>query len=1360
MALDLNNMTQDQQFDAAAAYAGVPADFFRKMWAQESSNGTQMKSSAGALGHFQTMPKQIVEMSKRAGRQLDPMNFTDSLGMAAEMMKENIGRFGNLTDATKAYNAGWKPEKWNNPETIDYVQKLLGGDTASGERGFDVRNPDAAGLSVQDVWNTRAYDVRNSQDRLLSGTSPKVYLSDIEKAVQSEAGAAAAVTAQLEGGDAVSASLDARKLPTRPLVESYVDRVAAAPGMEFTTDKSWEDQRKAVVAAEERQKKLDSISFGDKFGAAFDQNTLTAGIIRFAEGGPRPAYDHNFDASSADNLKSIMDFANTEDEVKWQFEATSQADLERIRDDIKRDRYAASQFEGTSQWGQLGYSLLAGVADPAGWAAGLGVGKAFQLAGVGSNALFQAGRVGAGFVAAGAEGAIGNVLTSAVLDAAGQRQTAQDYAFATGMGLFMGASFGSVDYMMHRPAAAAQARAQITQLGQQVQNDAVGLDAIIMTEAQANLGPNATPAQIDAEIRRLDGERQNRVMQAVLANASEEEMILPKMDPAQAQAFRAQWQGAQTSTPQHMPGALLTNQRDMDAVIQRYGLHLTMEDGAERRLAAEMYARAERFLAANPVDKEHARSILAVGGLESSSARLLLSDNPILQMYASIALESGSGAQGGARRVTAAITAKSRERQYMGTTISEYEAAYRQYRATQNGSWMDDVWSQRVRRQFDRDVYAERDRRLNGHPSTTDTAVLRAADLLDAAYERMRVDQKFAGTLGSERLANDPVRGYSPRRWLASTFRRMNMRAMEAFQSEIARQFVALSNYDAPFAQRFAREYASIQRRRATGGYDIPATLHDPNAADVIRDALRALGATDMEMDSLMGRFSRGGASHTKNRIDLDLTASFTDSNGGSYSLLDYVDTDNMSLLRNYARRTASEVALQKYGIMGEPGLKEIRTAVEAGMGRGSDNPRFVKELEEAFDQTAAEFLGRPFGRNLGRWATDARVLTSAIRLGGMGFTQMAEVSNGIAAVGFMNALRTIPAVPRLIRAAWRNAEGQRTGSLLDSIELYTGELGVDGYRMVGLYDINDGFELYGQESMTVFSRAARLANHGVRVMSGHRAIAAAQTKGMAEQIVLKALRYIRDGGEDAALDDMGIAAPLRQALRRDLHNFATFRNGRVVELDLTKATDQIAANEFAQAVQRGSAQIIQETFIGETGKWAHDDFLKLLTQFRTFSLVSMEKQVKRQRAVHGDFAMLGYLMGAMSFAIPLHAARVYAKSLAMSGENREEYLERQFNPMAFGRATMNYVSILGVLPDLLDAPMALAGFEVGGRGATQSSFIGGSVAPAAGVINDAVSAAVSHDPVKAAKLVPGASIPHLSWLVNGLAEVEESFAE
>lgn len=1356
MALDLTGLSQEEQFKKASEFAGVPESVLRGMWKVESSEGKNMRSPAGARGHFGLMPATQATWEERTGRKFNPDDFGDSITMAAMTMQENMKHFdGNISDALRGYNNGWDRERWDNEETQAYAGKVLGQnyDTAA----YDVRNRGRKAptpMTVEQAWNTSAYDVRNRQDKLTSGAASKEHLSDIEKAVRDESGSAAAVAAMVAGNDPQQAALGVRVQDTKEGVNRFNKAAEGIPDLTFDNEASWNATMENEKAAQARQAKAEEIGFGDKFSAAFDNNTLTAALWHVFEANDgfrgssvRVAPDPNWSAFDKKNLDDIFAYAQNDDEVEQQMQAKSQGELAIMRRQIERERANSEVVAtGSSQWGQTGYNLLAGVADPVGWAAGLGVGKAFQLGGVGARAAFAAGRTGRGFALAAAEGATGNVLAAKMLDAAGQYQTTNDYAFAAGTGLLFGAAFGSFDWMGSKQA---QAQQTMQNIGTQIRDAAVDADHQLYTEAVGILGPTADPAQINAMVRALELNRQNRVMTAVLGSADDIEQILPRVDPEAYAQFRGQFQGQQTSLPKNIPGALLADAAARDRVINQYGLHLTIADDAERMLAAEQYARAERFIAENPVDKERAKTLLAAAGVESTASRMLMSDNPLMQFAASVLLESSSGAQGGSRRVTASMTAKVRERAYVGNVLRQYESVYDNWRDSQGGSAMRDfIDNGRARKRFDTEVYAERDRRINGKNGGTDNkAVLHAADMLDEAFERMRKDQKFANTLGASRLADTPVRGFTPRSWAPGTLRGMDSKALGAFQREVERQFIQLSGYDQKFAKKFSREYTTIMRRRASGAYDIPANLHDDANADVVRDVLKAMGASDATMDDVLGRFGRGGAGHTKERIDLDLTAKYTDESGGDYSLLDYINTDNLSLLRNYARRVAGEVSLSKYGVMGEPGMKELRLAIEAGLDKSEAS---IKQLE-AFDQIAAEFLGRPFGTNLGKWADNARILTSAIRLGGMGFTQMGEATNAIAALGVNHAIKAVTAMPRLLKEVRAMKDGGKSKGLLSSIELYTGDLGMDGYKMQGLYDVNDGFELYGKESLDRFSKAARLANHGVRVMSMHRAITAMQTRGMSEQIALKALRYIKAGGDDAALADMGFHPELIARLKPELNRIAKFDGDRVTYLDLTKAEDQQAANEFAQAVARGSAQIIQDTFVGETGKWAHNDFLKLLTQFRTFSLISVEKQWGRQLAVHGGAKMLGYMAGAMSIALPLHIARVYAKSAMMDDKKREEYLDRNLDPLVLGRASMNYISTLGLLPDMIDAPMAVAGYSPSPRGAGNSDFIGGAIVPAAGVVNDAALVLTSHDPHKAAKLVPGSSIPWLAWITNAM---------
>ncbi|RQS67310.1 hypothetical protein DID96_21945 [Burkholderia sp. Bp8963] len=96
-----------------------------QIW-RESRNNPDAVSPQGALGYAQVMPNTLTNVEKALGRKLDPRNFDDSLQIQRYVMTQNMQKFGNYSDALRAYNSGWNPEKWDNDETNAYVSAITG----------------------------------------------------------------------------------------------------------------------------------------------------------------------------------------------------------------------------------------------------------------------------------------------------------------------------------------------------------------------------------------------------------------------------------------------------------------------------------------------------------------------------------------------------------------------------------------------------------------------------------------------------------------------------------------------------------------------------------------------------------------------------------------------------------------------------------------------------------------------------------------------------------------------------------------------------------------------------------------------------------------------------------------------------------------------------------------------------------------------------------------------------------------------------------------------------------------------------------------------------------------------------------
>lgn len=787
----------------------------------------------------------------------------------------------------------------------------------------------------------------------------------------------------------------------------------------------------------------------------------------------------------------------------------------------------------------------------------------------------------------------------------------------------------------------------------------------------------------------------------------------------------------------------------------------TPQQRAEYKATADLYRRAsDPTQPWNAPDLTRNLSKLLetapMRGAQSISATMLRSDNPVMRMLATELLESPSGA--GGRRTTAAIAKWMHEQQYMGRSMLDVQDAYRLWRNDQGGNVGGDIFNGKLWNQFNRHVAEEIENRRWGRAVPQHDSVIKAADSLEASYERMRVAQIDARTVGWAGLPSTS-RGYMPHRMAADRVRNLTNSERNVLRQSLREQFQEIEGFDTKFSADLADSYLERVRERAVGEIDPAVGIHQVGAADIVEDALKAMNMKPDEVRAMMQKYMRGAPGYTKRRLTLDLTKPYETADG-TFSLMDVYATNQLDLLRSQARRVSGETALARHGIMGKPGMSLMRRAA----GFGGDGSKAQPHELRALDQAAAEFFGDRFGTQGGKWMDRALQVTSLSRLGGMGFTQFAESINMVAHVGVVRALASIGSLNRLRQEAVALARGEKVeNSILSSLEQFGGaEFGTENRKMVFPFDNPDlQYQTFGHDTEYAADRLLRGGVHLQGKLSLWQAVHGAQVRGAAEQIVKKAFEYIQTGKADKALDDMGISANLRASMRDELDKIAKFDGDRLVELDITKMENKDAAEEFVQSVHRGASQIIQGTFIGERGAWAHDAQMKLLTQFRTFSLTSIEKQWARQVNIggggrDGHARAAGILIGAMSMAAPIYIARTYVQSLGRS--DREAYLERRLDPQAIARATMNYIALTGLAGDFYDAASQVTGVGVpagprGGNG--ERDFFGDLLAPSVGVANDLYKGLQNTkegtDPTKLMRTLPFSNLPFVMPVISSM---------
>ena len=804
-------------------------------------------------------------------------------------------------------------------------------------------------------------------------------------------------------------------------------------------------------------------------------------------------------------------------------------------------------------------------------------------------------------------------------------------------------------------------------------------------------------------------------------------------------------------------------------VALKYGLTLlpvgTSAERADAKAILNLYTKADAWAVKNPMDAawvKRADQLIDNSLLPAASTglRLLKSPNPVARMIASELLEDASGVAG-SRKSTAAISKYTHERKFMGNTLNDMHNAYELWAAQRGGNMLTELTDKgAMRARFDYAVASEIEaRRVQQSQSVSDDPYVKvAADSLQGAYDRIRSSQIANKTLGFQALGDTSL-GYMPHKISPSKWMSLDTNKRQVVHSALVDQFVTIEGWDISFSDALAARYLQRVQARATGGHDSPIGGASSGSAEIIEDALLSMGMSTDEVRKNMQRFNRGAATWTKGRLDLDLNKTY-EVNGEEFKLLDVFETDQVALLRSQAGRASGEVALARHGVYGKPGLAVIRKALAEGGGSvRADAATFNRELD-AFDQVAAEFLNAPFGTAEPKWMENARVLNSVVRLGGIVFNQFAEFVNGVTHVGLERTLSGVASMGRLRKEIKDLAAGKAVdNSLLGSIERIGGaEFGTDAYKIVMPFDAPDhAYPTYGKDTLGSLDRLLRGASYAQAKLSLWRTVHSVQQRAFAEQIVAKVARYSVDGKEDVALRQFGISPELQAAIKAD--GVARWdASGSLVEFDVTNLQSAELREDLIQAVHRGVSQIIQGTFIGETGKWAHEGYLKMLTQFRTFSLTSMEKQWARQRNSRGVAQSLGILLGSAFAVTPVYMARVYAQSVGR--EDREEFLESRLAPEVIARQTLNYMAMSGLAGDFLDAAATLAPDSLGlkaitgNRSGSDTEFIGNVIAPSLSLVDDGWKALQNlDDPQRLAKLLPGSRLPFVLPAINALGD-------
>ena len=447
---------------------------------------------------------------------------------------------------------------------------------------------------------------------------------------------------------------------------------------------------------------------------------------------------------------------------------------------------------------------------------------------------------------------------------------------------------------------------------------------------------------------------------------------------------------------------------------------------------------------------------------------------------------------------------------------------------------------------------------------------------------------------------------------------------------------------------------------------------------------------------SLFDKPRAGISSRAKKRLKIDINSEINLQDGNIIRVKDLMERDAEQVFSSYVTQMEGRIALAQKGIRSDGDyaslVEKIKDDARGVYGAGSKGK--IEGDLESIDVLYNMILGRssPLVKDpSGTGARISRLLQdyNFIRLmNQVGFAQVAELGNALSIGGFRGLLQVMPEMRSMLKRA-------KTGELEDSVardlEAFAG-IGADRLinQSMNRYDTQDLFVQGRGDAIDKTSFGIQPIKRIVADISGMAPI----TLGLERAAGRMAVQTITDLAFSSAklskkrlaglgLDDATVKKVFDQIKQNAVTTPSTlFRNRKVKAINLSAWEDIEARDAFLLAISRWTRRSIQQNDLGNLNKYMTTTTGKLLTQFRTFMLVSYAKQTLHSIKAND---LRGYYAMAMSgfFASASYIAQTSLN--AQFREDKQEYLDERLSVTEIGKAAFQRSSWASLMPSLLD---------------------------------------------------------------------------
>lgn len=815
---------------------------------------------------------------------------------------------------------------------------------------------------------------------------------------------------------------------------------------------------------------------------------------------------------------------------------------------------------------------------------------------------------------------------------------------------------------------------------------------------------------LDVPARKI--EMTSAVREAVAAIRAEK-----KKTPTQVHAEQVAAEEAKVKQRDDSIGAARV--KDSEIAGEQFDLSENMEDLMDD-LAREAYQSEVR-----PVN---------TFGLGSVSSVILNSKNPVFRGLGLRLLENAQG--GGYQGKTAAILADVNGNLIRFAEKNRYNDGFSQF-IKDNNLRAVDYLNPAVTRDFNNQIYTAI---VKGIPEDTPRGVKLAAEGIADKLAKALELRKNAGEAGFEDVKS--ARDYLPVIYdgIKVTEAVNRLGSSEAVINLLSKGYQT-GKYK--LGKKSADALAKVQYIRASDStlssrVAFDRVVSQQQQAQLIED-LKAAGVPDSIIDNFIeGTELAEMAESVSNRAKASMGIN-TQAEYGGMKVQDLLNTNVGELAENYGKEAAGGAALASMGFPTRQSvLNAIDAAERAGRNMAGADGKAIKQLRseaEMLRDAVRLIYGNTIDAdpNAGivRGTRRVREITGLLRLGQMGFAQIPELARAITKMGLGTVLKSIPAT-KFLRSRAARKGGTAQGELLEpelrEMEELIGYIGEDNW----LTGWNVRHDEFGETADNIGRLSAVIDNGlamGSRIntwLSGFKAIQGGSEKIVARSINKRLKQHLMGERElpKRDLEEVGLDENTMKRLKRHFDDNPMYAdyNGEKVRMMNFDAMEPDLRETVGIAVRRMSGRLIQRNFIGDEGIWMNKWWGKALTQFKSFSIVSIEKQLIHD--LRGDKIQAAQIM-AWSALLGYASYATQMQMQAIGREDSNKFLREKFDTQNIAIGVFNKLpqvagfglagdalATFGLMPDsLMQAP--------GRMGFRQQGF--GDLVAGAGVISDAV---------------------------------------